>query len=249
MSGYVSNRRAWIFAAVAGAALIAGGAAVRLRARRSGDPDAPSDVGFMFALHDALRRDLSRLREAAASIEGSAQVPATVLAGWDTFRDELDFHHHAEDEDLWPVLRRELSDPRDLAAVDVMVEEHQHIEPALAAADSALHGTGDLMTSVEDLSAVLLDHLAHEEREVLPLIEQHMTRAQWRAFLVTERNRRRPRERPEFLGWVLDDAGEQDAAAVLAEVPPPARLAYRWVIRPRHDAQHLWQLPAPAATA
>jgi hemerythrin-like domain-containing protein len=248
MSDKVTNRR-WIFAAIAGASLIAVGTAARLRARRSSDTDAPSDVGFMFALHDALRRDLSRLREAAANIEDSAQVPATVLAGWDTFRYELDFHHHAEDEDLWPVLRSELSDPRDLAAVDVMVEEHKHIEPALDAVDSALHGTGELMTTVDALSAVVLDHLAHEEREVLPLIERHMTRAQWRAFLVTERNRRPPRERPEFLGWVLDDAGQQDAAAVLAEIPPPARLAYRWVIRPRHDAHHLWQVPAPAGRA
>jgi hemerythrin-like domain-containing protein len=249
VSDKVTNRRRWIFAAIAGASLIAVGAAARLRARRSSDPDAPSDVGFMFALHDALRRDLSRLREAAANIDDSAEVPATVLAGWDTFRDELDFHHHAEDEDLWPVLRRELSDPRDLAAVDVMVEEHQHIEPALAAVDSALHGTGELMTTVDALSAVVLDHLTHEEREVLPLIERHMTRAQWRAFLITERNRRPTREGPKFLGWVLDDAGEQDAAAVLAEIPPPARLAYRWVIRPRHDAQHLWQVPAPARRA
>ena len=250
MSDKATNRRRWIFAGIAGASLIAGGgAAALLRSRRSSDPDAPSDVGFMFALHDALRRDLSRLRAAAANIDDSAQVPATVLAGWATFRDELDFHHHAEDEDLWPVLRRELSDPQDLAAVDVMVEEHQRIEPALAAVDSALHGTGDLMTTVDDLSGVVLDHLAHEEREVLPLIEQHMTRAQWHEFLITERNRRPPWERPEFLGWVLDDAGERDAAAVLAQVPPPARLAYRWVIRPRHDAQHLWQVPASAATA
>ena len=44
-----------------------------------------------------------------------------------------------------------------------------------------------------------------------------------------------PRERPEFLAWILDDAGEQDAAAVLAEMPPPARLVYRRVLRPRHD--------------
>jgi iron-sulfur cluster repair protein YtfE (RIC family) len=249
VSDKVKNGRRWIFAAIAGASLIAVGIVARLRARRSSDPDAASNVGFMFALHDALRRDLSRLREAAANIEDSAQVPATVLAGWETFRYELDFHHHAEDEDLWPVLRRELSDPRDLAALDVMVEEHQHIEPSLAAVDSALHGTGELMTTVDALSSVVLDHLAQEEREVLPLIERHMTRAQWRAFLITERNRRPPRERPEFLGWVLDDAGQQDAAAVLAEIPPPARLAYRWVIRPRHDAQHLWQLPAPAATA
>ena len=57
------------------------------------------------------------------------------------------------------------------------------------------------------------------------LIEQHLTRAQWRVFLHTERSRRSPRERPEFPAWILDDASEQDAAAVLTEMPPPARLA------------------------
>ena len=51
----------------------------------------------------------------------------------------------------------------------------------------------------------------------------------------------------EFLTWVLDDAGEQDAAAVLTELPPPARLVYRWVLRPRYDAQHRWQIPSTAA--
>jgi hypothetical protein len=68
---------------------------------------------------------------------------------------------------------------------------------------------------------------------VLPLIEQHLTRAQWRAFLHKERSRLSPRERPEFLTWILDDAGEQDAAAVLTEMPP-ARLIYRRVLRPRY---------------
>jgi hypothetical protein len=91
----------------------------------------------------------------------------------------------------------------------------------------------------------VLDHLAHEEREVLPLLEQHLTQAQWRTFLHKERSRRSPRERPEFLTWVLDDAGEQDAAAVLTEMPPPARLVYRRVLRPRYDAQHRWQIPSP----
>ena len=62
-----------------------------------------------------------------------------------------------------------------------------------------------------------------------------------------KRSRRSPRERPGFLAWILDDAGEQDAAAVLAEMPPPARLVYRRVLRPRYDAQHRWQIPGPAA--
>jgi len=247
MSDKVTRRGPWILAAIVGAGLAAG-AAARLRARRaSGEADAPAEVGFMRALHAALRRDLSRLRDAAAQIDSSAGAPATVLAGWDTFRAELDNHHQAEDDDLWPVLRRELSDPGELASVDAMVEEHKHIEPALEGVDAALRGGGELAAPVETLSTVVLDHLAHEEREVLPLIEQHMTRAQWRAFMVKERNKRPPRERPEFLTWVLDDAGERDAAAVLTELPPPARLVYRWVLRPRYDAQHRWQIPSTAA--
>jgi len=245
--GKITRRARWILGSTAGAALIVGGA-VRLRARRaSGQPDAPASVGFMRALHAALRRDLSRLRDAAAQLDSSAGAPSTVLAGWDAFRAQLDNHHSAEDEDLWPVLRQELSDPGDLAMIDAMVEEHRQISPALAGVDAALRGGGELAAPAELLSTVVLDHLAHEEREVLPLMEQHLTRTQWRAFLRTERARRSPRERPEFLAWILDDADQQDAAAVLTEMPPPARLIYRRVLRPRYHAQHRWQIPTPQA--
>jgi len=147
-------------------------------------------------------------------------------------RAQLGNHHAAEDDDLWPVLRRALRDPASLAAVDAMVAEHQQIPSALAGVDAALRGGGELAAPVEHLSTVLLDHLAHEEREVLPLIEQHLTLAQWRAFLHKERDKRSLRERPEFLTWILDDAGQQDSAAVLAELPPPAPLVYRRILKP-----------------
>jgi hemerythrin-like domain-containing protein len=200
----------------------------------------------MRALHAALRRDLGRLREVAGRLDGPAGAPPAVLAGWEEFRAQLENHHSAEDDDLWPVLRRELSDPGELASVDAMVDEHQHIPPALAAVDAALRGGGELAEPVERLSAVVADHLAHEERQVLPLLEQHLTRAQWRAFLHKERGRRSARERPEFLAWILDSADEQDADAVLAEMPPPARLVYRRVLKPRYEAQRRWQIPSPA---
>jgi hypothetical protein len=248
MSGKPARRARWVLGSITGAALIAAGAA-RLRARQiSAGADAPADVGFMRALHAALRRDLSRLRAAAARLDGATTAPPTVLAGWDAFRAQLGNHHAAEDDDLWPVLRRELSDPAELAAVDAMMTEHQQIPPALAGVDAALRGQGELAAPVEHLSAVLTDHLAHEEREVLPLIEQHLTRAQWQAFLHKERARRTLRERPEFLAWILDDAGQQDTAAVVTEMPRPARLIYRRVLRPRYDAQHRWQTPGPAKT-
>ena len=47
-----------------------------------------------------------------------------MLAGSDAFRTQLDNHHSAEDDDLWPVLRQELEDPGELASVDAMVAEH-----------------------------------------------------------------------------------------------------------------------------
>ena len=181
-----ARRGRWVLASVAGAALVIG-AVIRLRARRGpGQADAPADVSFMRALHAALRRDLSRLRDAAAQLDGSAGAPPAVLAGWDAFRAQLKNHHAAEDDDLWPVLRAELSDPGDLASVDAMVEEHRQIPPALAGVDAALRGGGELTAPAELLSAVVLDHLAHEEREVLALLEQHLTQAQWRVFLRKE---------------------------------------------------------------
>jgi hemerythrin-like domain-containing protein len=243
VSGQVKGRRRWIFASVAGAAVAAAGTLARRRRREQPvPPDSPADVGLMRTLHAALRRDLTRLQAVADQLDGSAPPP-TVLAGWDLFRKQLDNHHAAEDDDLWPVLRRELSDPGELAVVDEMVAEHRHIPDALADVDAALRGGGELKAPVDHLSTVVRDHLEHEEREVLPLIERNLTRAQWRTFLLTERDRRSPRERPEFLTWVLDDADEQEAAAVLTELPPPARLAYRLVLRRRYQAQHHWQLP------
>jgi iron-sulfur cluster repair protein YtfE (RIC family) len=63
-------------------------------------------VDFMRALHAALRRYLSRLQELARRLDDSAAPPPAVLAGWDEFRAQLENHHLAEDDDLWPVLRR-----------------------------------------------------------------------------------------------------------------------------------------------
>ena len=44
----------------------------------------------MRALHAALRRDLSRLRDAAAQFGNSTAAPPTVRAGWEAFRAQLD---------------------------------------------------------------------------------------------------------------------------------------------------------------
>jgi hemerythrin-like domain-containing protein len=206
------------------------------------DERRPADVGFMRAMHDAIRRDLDRLDAVAPQVARLPETPKEVLSGWTAFRDALRTHHDAEDDDLWPVLRQHLTDPADQLEVDAMVEEHRAIPAALDAVDEALATHEDATKPARDLAARVREHLDHEERTVLPLLEQHLSRAEWRHWLLTERDRRAPRERPEFLTWVLDEADDADRAAVMAELPRPARVVYRIALRPRYERQHRWQV-------
>src|SRR5262249_55365742 len=102
-------------AAGAAAALVV--AALRRKPARTAEEQPQVDLGFMRALHEALRRDARRLETIAPRLKDATRMPATVEAGWHEFRDELVRHHEAEDDDLWPVLRAHLRDVSDLRDV------------------------------------------------------------------------------------------------------------------------------------
>jgi Hemerythrin HHE cation binding domain len=226
--------------------VVAAGAAVltirRCRRRaQARDDDRPADLGFMRAIHAGLRRDAARLQALAPQLERGNGRPGAVPKGWTTFRQTLQVHHAAEDDDLWPVLRSHLTETEDLHQLDLMVAEHRSLTAAIQAVDAALASGVGVTTAARELGNVLGDHLDHEEQQVFPLLERHLSRGEWRRFLLTERRRRSARERPEFLTWVLDNASDQDTAAVLAELPRPAHLVYRRVLRPRYQAQRRWQ--------
>ena len=65
----------------------------------------------MYAMHDAFRRDLEYLERAVHAPESSRE-------GWRVFREELEFHHHAEDDDLWPDLRARVAEPGERKIID-----------------------------------------------------------------------------------------------------------------------------------
>jgi len=216
--------------------------AVRVRRRHQArDDNSPADLGFMRAIHAGLRRDAARLEALAPQLERRGGAPADVPKGWATFRQTLHVHHGAEDDDLWPALRSHLTDDEDLHQLDLMVAEHRDLGAAIEGVDAALASGVGVTAAAGALSEVLRGHLDHEEQHVFPLLERHLSRREWRRFLLTERRRRGPRERPEFLTWVLDEASDEDAAAVRSELPRPAHLVYRFVLRPRYTAQRRWQ--------
>jgi Hemerythrin HHE cation binding domain len=218
-------------------------------AARHGRGDA--DLTIMLAAHRAFRRDLTRLARAAASASGSDPAGRrSVAAGWELFKHELHLHHTAEDEIIWPALRpRLVHSEAALSVLDAMEEEHSRIDPLLAAVDAAFAGApeaddwpgADRLADVVDvLVGTLTGHLAHEERDGLPLIGVALTAAEWRGagFRIARRNGLA--DGGEMFAWMLDGAGRQDAAATLKTLPPPIRLAYRAVWKPRYDRTARW---------
>jgi hemerythrin-like domain-containing protein len=211
------------------------------RRHQASDDDRPTDLGFMRAIHAGLRRDAARLESLAPQLERRGGAAEDVPKGWATFRRTLHVHHSAEDDDLWPALRSHLTDDEDVRQLDLMVEEHRGLGAAIEVVDAALTSGVGVTTAARELGEILRGHLDHEEQRVFPLLERHLSRREWRRFLLTERGRRSLGERPEFLTWVLDDASDEDAAAVMTELPRPAHLVYRFILRPRYVAQRRWQ--------
>jgi hypothetical protein len=220
-------------------------------AARHGTGDA--DLTIMIAAHNAFRRDLTRLARTAAS--ANVADPAkrqSVAAGWDLFKRQLHMHHTAEDEIIWPTLRPRLARSQAaLSVLDAMEEEHERIDPLLAAVDAAfaqhdatpggdLPGEDRLADVIDVLTSTLTGHLAHEERDGLPLIGAALTAAEWRSVGFKMARTNGLSSGGEMFAWILDGAGREDAAASLGKLPPPMRLLYRAVWKPRFDRTPRW---------
>jgi hypothetical protein len=210
---------------------------------------APGRVDFtvMYAAHDAFDRDLSRLTEAVRS---ARTADPAVRAGWATFKNQLHLHHTAEDIALWPALRRQVTEPAQIAVLDAMEAEHARIDPLLARVDAALaagHGAGaghvaslTATASAAELADVLTGHMAHEEDEALPLIADHLGAAGWAAFGRRAGRSQGLRGAAEFFPWMLDGAPADTTRRLLGLLPPPVRLLYRAVWRPAYARQPRW---------
>ena len=217
-------------------------------AARHGAGDA--DLTVMLAAHDAFRRDLARLAQAAAF----ADLPdparrASVQAGWELFKRQLHIHHTAEDDIVWPALRARLAN-RDHAqsVLDAMEAEHQQIDPLLAAVDDAFSRAAEgrpsdvraIGEAADALATSLTGHLTHEERDGLPLIGLALTSAEWRGvgFAIVRKNGLSAGG--EMFAWLADGADPDQAAAAIGTLPPPARLVYRAIWKPRYARTPRW---------
>ncbi|GGM83357.1 hypothetical protein GCM10010106_32520 [Thermopolyspora flexuosa] len=211
------------------------------------------NMTMMFAVHDALRRELERLARVAARTGDDPRRVLRTAVGWELFKKFLRVHHTTEDDVLWPAMRHVLAGrPDDLALLDAMEEEHAAIDPLLAAVDAAVldreDGAGRLGDVLDALATRLRHHLRHEEAEGLALIDATLSPEQWAEF-GREHRARIGDDARRYLPWVLDEASDETVAAILAGLPAEIREAYRDVWRPAYAATPLYPSPGESPDA
>ncbi len=203
------------------------------------------DMSLMFAIHDALRRDLERLGRIAARLDDDPARLLHAALGWELFKKFLVAHHESEDTALWPTLRVAVAaNPGQVGLADELEAEHAVIEPLLAAIDAAGadpdYGHERFGGIVDELITKLTAHLRHEETDGLALIDASLTEAQWRHFASVHAGRLGP-DAPMYMPWLLSEASPQTLDAVLDKFPPRLLAAFREQWAPDYAARNVWK--------
>jgi hemerythrin-like domain-containing protein len=186
--------------------------------------DGPADTRMMGIVHDALRRDLARIRAALDGPVPEARRQALAAhVGW--MMDFLHEHHEGEDGGLWPMVRA--VDPAVGALLDVMAADHAAVDPAVQAlraaaarwaeSDAARPALRDALTALED---VLLPHLEREENEAMPAVSATITHRQWHDW--DQKHNIKTKSLPKLAEeglWLMEGLDPVRRAIVEAEVP------------------------------
>jgi len=153
--------------------------------------------GLLLA-HRAMLRDLDRCAALAEGLAASGteldRKRAAAIAGYLTdFCDSIHHHHSAEDDVLWPVLERAAGPHVDLTE---LADDHSALDPKLArirsgaaALRTARVVPAELAADLADLRDTLREHIADEERTIVPLLRRYVSDEEWNRVEATIRRR------------------------------------------------------------
>ncbi|QIQ07250.1 hemerythrin domain-containing protein [Streptomyces liangshanensis] len=203
-----------------------------------------ADVRDMYTAHVMLRREFRLLPGLVRGVPPGDIKRAKIVA---THAEKiclvLHLHHEGEDLVLWPLLL-ERGGEQTSAIVPTMEEQHHGIETALrdvtellAAWKESARGGELLAASCETLSARLQEHMAMEEERILPLVEEHVTAAEWAQLGEHGLNGTPKQDLPLVLGMVMYEGDPLVLKEILSKAPLAARLVMPFV-GPRVYARH-----------
>jgi Hemerythrin HHE cation binding domain len=192
--------------------------------------EGPHDLGGMYVMHHAFRRDLDRFATAVRQtpLEDGAAWRA-LSARWQRFGTVLHHHHTVEDTAIWPLLLTHVDTAGDAdgrATLEAMEAEHELIDPLLDACTTGFTAmafapdaaTRDrLAQRVTATRDCLAEHLVHEETGALPLAQQHLTPAEWQAAERAAQSAHGLRDMGFLLPWAAHGLTDEQVDAAFGD--------------------------------
>lgn len=203
-------------------------------------------------VHTAFRRTLGRFDAALQAFpDGSRGRADQLKRAWDFFEHELHLHHDAEEQYFWPALEQTDADLSSVADLDT---EHEAMRAALAVASEAMAALQSAPTSARadrarvaanNLETVLLDHLAHEERDLEPISAAYQDAPAMKVAL-NQVKKANVKNLGNFIEWLQDGADASELAGIRHELPAPVILMFAKFggRRYRRDIAPTWTAPS-----
>jgi hemerythrin-like domain-containing protein len=202
--------------------------------------EGPLDMSAMYVMHHAFRRDLGRFEAAVRRTPlDDGEAWRALAERWQRFGMVLHHHHTVEDTSIWPPLLARCSSAGDGAAratLEAMRAEHETIDPQLSAcstgfATMAQDPRPDVRERLADEVAAirqgLHEHLAHEETDALPLVQHHLTSAEWAASEKAAKRAYGLRQLGFLIPWAAADLDQRSRDRAFAGAGPLFRVLYR----------------------
>lgn len=194
------------------------------------------DTHEMVLIHRVIRREIAQLPalfRAAANDRARSKV---VGAHAEEMLDFLHTHHHGEDELLFPKLRERAE--LDPALMDRMDAQHALVDHAVTAVSAELPAwtasadpeTGERMASeLEAAMPSLIEHLAEEEKKVLPIVSVTISQKEWNALGKHGMTAIPIPRRLVMLGHITEETDAAERKAFMQVIPAPVRLIYKLI--------------------
>ena len=207
--------------------------------RRTGDLMRTTGAAAreMPLIHRIFRRQFAEVRTLVQDVPpaNSARVGA-VADHLGFLLDGLHMHHTTEDDLIWPKLLDRAG--LDAPLVQRMEEQHQQIDVSVAEVRAAMSGwrsdptpatSSVLVGRLGEFLVVLENHLDEEEQVVVPLIDRHLTEAEWQDVGERAFEKFTPAQRWIATGQLVEVATPQEVAMMFGQLPPPVKVLWHLI--------------------
>jgi Hemerythrin HHE cation binding domain len=190
--------------------------------------ESPTDSRDMFVAHTMFRGEFGLMPALVRAVTPGDKQRATLVAQHIALMSSVLSQHHAgEDRHIWPRLRKRCAQECG-PLVDVIEDQHHAIHTCLLQVSKALQpwhnsasarARGALAAAIDQLLAVVTEHLALEEQRVGPLIVKHITDAEYAVLAQEDAACIPPVKLPTVLGMIMYHGDRAVSDMILAEMP------------------------------